>query len=744
LGTKNGYEVRVRGLVQGVGFRPFVWRLAGALGMRGTVRNDAKGVLIQAAGERFQSFLERLESEAPELSRIDGIDVTPIALELPDAFEITPSGPRGAETVVAPDAATCPDCVAEIHGTGRRRDYAFTNCTNCGPRFSILQALPYDRSQTTMAAFEMCADCRAEYEAASDRRFHAQPIACPACGPSLSMRPPSDDPLGAVADLLRAGAIVAIKGLGGFHIACDATNAGAIAELRRRKHRPSKPLALMGTPEMAKAYTAATARELARLADPAAPIVLLQRGDRALPDGIAPYLTTLGWMLPHTPLHHLLFDRIAVPLVMTSGNLSGEPQVIGNAEAEAKLGPIADAILFHDRDIARRLDDSVERLTPRGPVVLRHGRGRAPGTRPLPEGFGDAPDVVAYGAHLKSAICLTKNGQALLSHHLGDLDDLLTWEEFLTADRDYAALFDHGPVAVACDLHPDYRSSRHAAGCGLPLIEVQHHHAHLAACLAENGWPRNAGKVAGIVLDGLGLGTDGTIWGGEILLGDYSGFDRTAWLKPAPLPGGDAANRDPWRNLLARLDQAGLAGTADALFPGRPRDLLRQAVAAGVNAPGSSSAGRLFDAFAAALGFEGTQSFEGEAAMWLEALAGRASAHQARPYPFFDTPKGLDPAPTFAAWQRDRNAGIAPELMALRFHTGLAEAFAAKARSLVEGGRAKAVALSGGCFQNALLLELVVDALEGLPVLCHRHVPSNDGGLALGQAVVALARLDAG
>ena len=473
-----------------------------------------------------------------------------------------------------------------------------------------------------------------------------------------------------------------------------------------------------------------------------APIVLLVK-TADLPEVLAPGQTRLGWMLPYTPLHHLLLDAVQRPLVMTSGNLSGEPQVIGNTEAATKLAGLVDGVLDHDRDIARRLDDSVMQVTGHGPMILRRARGMAPDTLPLPPGFEDAPQTVAYGAHLKSAICLLKSGQALLSHHLGDLDDALTWDEFMKADADYADLFDHAPTVFACDLHPDYRSSQHAlARSGGAVTEVQHHHAHLAACLAENAWPLDGGPVAGIILDGLGLGPDGTVGGGEVLLGDYAGFERHAWLKPAPLLGGDGASREPWRNALARLDQAGLNDWADQLFADRPRDLLRQAAAKGVNAPLSSSAGRLFDAFGAVLGFEGPQSFEGEAAMMVEALAlsaPRAEIENAYRPEQRDT-GAIDPTPLWIEALEDRNNGIAPEVMALHFHAGLAFAFAEAARACVAAGKAKAVALSGGCFQNALLLDLTIRALGETPVLVHTKVPANDGGLALGQAVIAAAQ----
>jgi hydrogenase maturation protein HypF len=498
----------------------------------------------------------------------------------------------------------------------------------------------------------------------------------------------------------------------------------------------------MGSLRMIRAHCLVDAEEEALLSDPAAPIVLLQKRAGGLPENLAPGQATLGWMLPYTPLHHLLIEAFGGPLVMTSGNLSGEPQVIGNAEARDTLGNVADAFLMHDREIARRLDDSVERVTPHGPMVLRRARGRVPSTLRLPPGFEDAPQVAAYGGQMKSAICLIKDGQALLGHHLGELDAALTRDAFLQADTDYADLFEHAPQRVACDLHPDFFASRHAAGKGLPLTRVQHHHAHLAACLAENGWPLTGGKVAGIILDGLGLGPDGTIWGGEVLLGDYRGFERRAWLQPAPLIGGDRAQVEPWRNALVRLDQAGLSDWADELFANKPLAKARGVAEKGLNSPMSSSAGRLFDAVAACLGIclDG-QSFEGEAAMRLEALASHGRRHGG--YGFGWEADVISPETAFHQLKADLS-GVAAgrqrlEDIALRFHAGLARNFATAALKQVETGEAKAVALSGGCFQNVVLLSQTLKWLGDVPVLIHRKTPANDGGLALGQAVVAAA-----
>lgn len=735
-----GRRIRVRGQVQGVGFRPFVWQLAERLGIHGSVRNDAEGVLILAAGPDLDAFEAALRTEAPPLARVDAVESTATEVSA-RGFSIEVSGRRGAETRVTPDAATCPDCAAEIRAPGRRQGYAFTNCTHCGPRFTILTGLPYDRAQTTMAEFALCPACRAEYENPADRRFHAQPVACPACGPRLWLEPTADpiaaDPIAEAARRLKAGEILAIKGLGGFHLACDATNAQAIAKLRSRKQRPAKPFALMAPLALIRRHAELSPAEETLLQDPAAPIVLLAKG-APLPESLAPGQATLGWMLPYTPLHHLLLDATRRPLVMTSGNLSGEPQVIDNDEARAKLVPFADAFLMHDRAIARRLDDGVERLTDRGRMVLRRARGRTPGTLPLPPGLPALP-VAAYGGQLKAAICLTKNHQALLSHHLGDLDDALTLAEFLKADADYAALFDHHPAAIAIDLHPEFRASRHgaerAAALGVPLIAVQHHHAHMAAALGESGWQGHA--AIGLILDGLGLGEDGTIWGGEVLVGDYRHARRAAHLRNAPLPGGDLAQREPWRNALMRLDQAGLGDLADRQFPDLPLALIRKAAAQGLNAPQSASAGRLFDAVAAILDLAPARlSYEGEAAMALESLA---SQHPGETGYAFGP--GLDPAPLFRAIAKDLPE--APKaVIAARFQNGLAAAFAQAARAAAAEAGTRTIALSGGCFQNAGLLQATCAALDGYDLCLPSEVPANDGGLAFGQALVALARLE--
>ncbi|GAB4063998.1 carbamoyltransferase HypF [Ancylobacter sonchi] len=749
-------EMIVRGIVQGVGFRPFVWRLAMRLGIEGEVGNRGDAVVITASGGQaaLDALAVALTAEAPPLARVDGIERKAAPPFAGRGFTIAASTPGTVSVGVVADIATCPACHAEMRdATARRHRYAFTNCTDCGPRFSIVEGLPYDRATTTMRGFPMCPACRAEYENPADRRFHAQPIACPACGPRL-LPEVDGDPVEVAAMRLREGAILAIKGIGGFHIACDATNEVAVAELRARKHRPTKPLAVMVRDRaMLDALCEAGEAEHAALAHPSAPIVLLRmHADAALAPSVAPGQNRLGAMLPYAPLHHLLMEAVGRPLVMTSGNRSSEPQIFRDAEAYAGLDGIVDAFLAHDRPIARRLDDSVVQVAAGHVQVMRRGRGLAPVPRDLPAGFSQAPPVLALGGELKSAICLTVGGKALLSHHLGDLEEPSTQDEFERTIADYTALFAHRAAAIAVDLHPDYQPSRFGAALAaerdLPLIAVQHHHAHIAAVMAERGWPLDGGKVVGIALDGLGLGEDSTIWGAEVLLCDYRASRRLAHLKPIPLAGGDMANREPWRVLLAHLDVAlGPEAVPSDLFDELPIATLRAMVARGINAPPASSAGRLFDAMAALLRLAPPRiRFEGEAAMALQVAAEAAPGDQP-PYPFAVESESdlivIDPAPMWRAALADRAAGLAATVMARRFHTGVADVFAGLALSLAARHGAKAIALSGGVFQNALLLEIFLRRLagSGLDILIPEQVPTNDGGLAFGQAAVAAARL---
>jgi hydrogenase maturation protein HypF len=768
--------------VQGVGLRPTVWQLAREHGLRGWVGNDGAGVtaVLCGAQDAISGLIEALRRAPPPLARIDAIERVSVAIP-PDCtgFRIIESHTDAVHTGIVPDAATCPECLAEILDPASRRfRYPFANCTHCGPRLSIIEAIPYDRATTTMRAFPMCAACAAEYGDPADRRFHAQPIACAACGPRVWLEPahPDADAINTACTLLLAGGIVGIKALGGFHLACDATDAAAVARLRRTKRRDEKPFALMARDlDVIRRFALVTDADAAALGSVAAPIVVLEakaepprdRPDvadvRSLP-GVAPGLTSLGFMLPSTPLHHLLLHGIDRPVVMTSGNLADEPQCIGSNEALTRLHGIADHILLHDRDIARRVDDSVVRVMGGAVRVLRRARGYAPAPLPLPPGFSTAPPLLAMGGELKNTFALLRDGEAVLSHHMGDLENAPTFVDYRRSIEQYRALFAHRPGVIAVDCHPDYLSTKHghvlAAQEGLPVITVQHHHAHFAACLAENAVPLDSEPVLGVVLDGLGWGDDGTIWGGEFLLGDYGGFRRLACLKPVAMPGGAQAIREPWRNAYAHITEAlrwpafiaAYGHTEVARYLGeKPLSVLDGMIARSVNTPLSSSCGRLFDAVAAASGLCRDRAlYEGQAAMMLEAVADPAAANEERAaYPFAvaeTSPAALlhlDPTPMWHALLQDIAAGTPVPLIAGRFHAGLAIAIVRMVATLHTSCR---VALSGGVFQNKLLLELVTRRLtaQGLDVLTHRLVPANDGGLALGQAVVAAARVLAG
>ena len=658
--------IRVRGLVQGVGFRPTVWRLARQHGLGGWVANDGEGVIMAVRGSPagIAGFVAELARAPPPLARIDAIERTPSDIA-PDAsdFRIMPS--RGAETRtgVVPDAATCSACRNEIFDReSRRHRYPFTNCTHCGPRLSIIQAIPYDRSNTTMRAFRMCDACAAEYADPADRRFHAQPIACTACGPRVWLQPACDgDAIDAARMLLLSGRIMAIKGLGGFHIACDATNAGVVARLREAKRRDAKPFALMTRDlDVIRRFATVTPEESAALCSTAAPIVVLNAlAPDALPN-VAPGLATLGFMLPSTPLHHVLLRDVERPLVMTSGNLSDEPQCIDNDEALDRLRDVAEHFLLHDRPIARRVDDSIVRVMSGRTRVLRRARGYAPAPLRLPAGFANAPPVLAMGGELKNTFCLLRDGDAVLSHHMGDLENAATYADYCRSIDQYRELFAHEPQVIAVDCHPDYLSTSRGMELGRHVIQVQHHHAHLAACLAENGVALEAEPTLGIILDGLGWGSDGTLWGGEFLLGDYRHFRRLACFKPVAMPGGTQAVREPWRNAVAHIianigwsNFTEKHGTTDLAryFAEKPVPAIAAMIERGVNAPLASSCGRLFDAVAAAIGLcRDHAHYEGQAAMMLEALA---TEDADIPYPFdiidADGLLQLNPAPLWRA-----------------------------------------------------------------------------------------------
>jgi len=788
-------RVEIHGAVQGVGFRPFVYRLATELGLVGWVINDTQGVFIEVEGPEpaVRRFGERLPAETPPRAIVQTIATTWLAPAGYTRFEIRHSDDSGARTVlVLPDIATCPDCLAELFDAAdRRHRYPFTNCTNCGPRFTIIQALPYDRPNTTMRRFTLCPDCRREYEDPLDRRFHAQPNACPTCGPRLAFYegrgpktesgtalPPADavgdEALRRTAAALRAGRIVAVKGLGGFHLMVDARDAAAIRRLRESKPRRAKPFALMARDlAQVRQFCIVSAAAEALLTSPEAPIVLLPKianHKSQIADEVAPDNPNLGVMLPYTPLHHLLLREVDFPVVATSGNLADEPICTDEAEAMARLGHIADAFLVHDRPIARHADDSVAWIVAGAPRLLRRARGYAPLPVLLKE---PAPTILAVGAHLKNTVALSIGRQVFISQHIGDLETPEAMVAFERVIADFLRLYEAQPVAIAHDLHPDYLSTKWAqenhqwqiANRTSPvaqLVPVQHHHAHLAACLAEN---QAEGPALGVTWDGTGYGPDGTIWGGEFLLGDAAGYERVAHLRPFRLPGGEAAVKEPRRTALALLWE--LYGDAalemDDLAPIRAlrpaeRKLLAQMLGRGVNAPITTSAGRLFDGIAALIGLHGVISFEGQAAMALEFAAdgretgayevvieeGRETSNVKREtsnVTFYASRFTLllDWAPWVAGALADLRRGVSQGIIAARFHNALVEAIAAVAQRV----GATRVALSGGCFQNRLLTERAADRLRraGFEVLLHRQVPPNDGGISLGQVAVAAARL---
>ncbi|NUB18684.1 carbamoyltransferase HypF [Azospirillum formosense] len=736
-------RLRVRGQVQGVGFRPFLHGLAHRLALTGWVLNDGAGVLAEVQGDALERFLTALAEDAPPLARIDAIETDAIPAQPGEAGFAILASQRGAVTTgVAPDAAVCPACLAELFDPADRRyRYPFLNCTHCGPRFTITRALPYDRPQTAMAGFPLCPDCAAEYADPADRRFHAQPTACPACGPRLSHS------IEEVLAALRGGRIVAIKGLGGFHLACDAFDAAAVERLRARKQRNGKPFALMvANTASADRFVAVGAAERTLLEGVARPIVLLRRRDGAppLPDAIAPGLAWLGIMLPYTPIHHLLFHEAAgrpdgtawlerpqdLALVMTSANLGGEPLAIGNAEARRRLEGIADLIVDHDRDILIRADDSVMRVVAGAPAFLRRGRGHVPAPIRLPR---SGPPVLAVGGHLKATVCLTRGNEAFLSQHNGDLDNAATLaflEESIAHLRRILAV---EPVAVAHDLHPDFQSTRLAESLGLPTLPVQHHHAHIAAVLAEH-WMY--GPALGLALDGFGLGEDGGSWGGEMLLVDGAGFTRLDHLAPLAQPGGDVAARQPWRMGAAALARMGRGAEIAGRFAAcGPADGVRRMIEAGVNAPPTSSCGRWFDAACGLLGVRAVAGFEGEAPMALESLVRRPTVLE-------------------GGWRIDGGVlDLSPVLESLlqinaqegadRFHGTLVAALVDWAMPELAARGLDSIALSGGCLTNAVLAEGLSAgfAARGVAALLPRQAPANDGGLSLGQAWVAMQSL---
>jgi hydrogenase maturation protein HypF len=762
--TRERRGISVRGIVQGVGFRPFVYALARRQGLSGTVRNDAEGVHIEVEGapEDLERFVRALEEDPPPLAMVESVDWEPLATRGGREFRIEESreGLR-RQALVSPDVATCDDCLAELlDPTDRRYRYPFTNCTNCGPRFTITRTVPYDRATTTMSGFTMCPDCFREYEDPADRRFHAQPNACPACGPRVRLldkfghrlHAKPDDPILRAARMLRGRAIVAIKGLGGYHLGCDPFDERAVRTLRGRKVRQDKPFALMAR-DLAQVHEIChvSPGEEALLTSPARPIVLLERRENTgVAEGVAPRQSTLGIMLAYTPLHHLLLRDAGIPLVMTSGNNSDEPIAFRDEEAFDQLCEIADYFLVHDREIHMRCDDTVVRQARGRPYPVRRSRGYAPAPLRLAANF--TRHTLACGGELKNTFCLARDRHAFMSHHIGDMENYETLRSFREGVKHYCRLFDVSPELVAYDLHPEYLSTKYAReleDTGLPAVGVQHHHAHVASCLADNERPAEE-RVIGVTLDGTGYGTDGAVWGGEFFEGSLNrGFTRLAHLEYAPLPGGSAAIRQPWRMALAQL--ISLYGEEDTLkLPlaavqqagQRSVMLIARLVERKLNTPPTSSAGRLFDTVAALTRMPGTErtTYEGQAAVELELAAdGPAS----RGYPFRLRPKGrgwiVETGEIIRGVVEDLLAGRATGEISSRFHRTMAEVVAAGCEKIRGAGGTTAVAVSGGTFQNMLLLGQVIKLLEGkgFQVFRHRRVPANDGGLALGQAILA-------
>jgi hydrogenase maturation protein HypF len=746
-------SVRVEGVVQGVGFRPFVYSLAMRLGLAGWVGNDADGVFaeVEGAAESVRTFLDLVEREAPPLARVERVTARAIAPNGAAGFSIAPSDPAGRRrALVSADSATCADCLAELADPANRRfGYPFINCTNCGPRFTIVRDVPYDRPLTTMAGFAMCADCAAEYHDPADRRFHAQPVCCPACGPRLRLldsggAQTAGDPLAGAVSALRRGQVLAVKGLGGYHLAVDAGSQDATALLRARKHREDKPFALM-VADVAAARDRCEVDEVAAglLASTRRPVVLLPRRPGApVADAVAPGNRQLGVMLPYTPLHHLLLRDFGSPIVLTSGNVSDEPIAYQDADALHRLDGIADVFLTHDRPIHMRADDSVVRSLRGREMLLRRSRGYAPEPLTLRGRF--RRPVLACGAELKSTFCLGTENRAFLSQHIGDLENYETLRSFTEGIEHFRRLFGITPEVVAYDLHPEYLSTKYALERDdVELVGVQHHHAHIASCLADND---EDGPVIGVAFDGTGFGTDGTLWGGEFLLADLAEFERAGHLAGVPMPGGAAAIRQPWRMAAAYLDAAYPNGLPDALAVAarNPRawpDVLAMA-RRGVNAPVTSSAGRLFDAVAALLGVRDAINYEGQAAVELEQLADPAE-RAAYPAAISDgSPLLVTGADLVRAAAEDLLAGVRPDVIAARLHNGAAAMISRACLLLRERSGLGTVALSGGVFQNLLLLNAAVQLLEhdGFRVLTHARVPPNDGGISLGQAAVAAAR----
>lgn len=751
--------IDVTGIVQGVGFRPFVYRLAQECNLTGFIANTSSGVTIEVQGDAvfLDRFLERLPSELPPLAKITSLLPRDAELQSETAFRILSSRlDAPAKALISPDVAVCADCLREMmNPRDRRFRYAFINCTNCGPRFTIVRDIPYDRARTSMSAFQMCAACQAEYDDPANRRFHAQPNACWDCGPQLlfcsSDGVPLDvaEPLREAIRLLEQDRIIAIKGLGGFHLACNARSESAVQLLRARKRRVEKPFAVMVRRlEAADRFCMLDDAARKLLVSIERPIVLLPRKpDSGLVEEIAPRNYFVGIFLPYTPLHHLLFAGAKFDaLVMTSANLSEEPIAIGNAEAFRRLHGIADAYLVHNRDILRRCDDSVVRIAAGRSQMLRRSRGFVPVPVPLEH---ESQPVLAVGGELKNTICIVRGNEAFLSQHVGDLENLESYGFFGEAVQHFQRILEVHPAVIAYDLHPDYFSTKWAVALeGVQLIGVQHHHAHIASCMAENHLD---GKVIGIALDGTGYGTDGAVWGGEVLLADYKEFERAAHFEYVPLPGGAAAIHEPWRVALSYLVKHYVKDLNSLDLPflrgidERRRNVIQQMIDRQIHSPRTSSCGRLFDAVAALTGIRSTVNYEAQAAIELEMAAHDSTDDGA--YPFDLIPDGahwqIGTFPLFQSLLGDLRSQEPIADISRRFHAGLARLFVELAEKIREQSKLNRICLSGGCFNNVLLFRLLLDGLrsKSFDVYFHSEVPAGDGGISLGQALIAAHRL---
>lgn len=779
-------KIRILGTVQGVGFRPTVYRLAKQYQLKGTVSNNGEGVILWLSGTltKIEQFLESLKNESPPLARIEKIirEVNQTHPKFAD-FTIISSKNTPIHTAIVPDAATCLQCQKDIFNPHSRwYRYPFTNCTHCGPRLSIIRQIPYDRCHTSMTDFQMCSECEKEYKNVENRRFHAQPIACPQCGPQVWLENAKGekinwqnfsnlDCLEAVSQLIHQGFIIAIKGLGGVHLACNATDEIAVNRLRERKKRYAKPFALMARDVLIiEQYCQINQAEKNLLTSPQSPIVLLKiKDNKNLASGIAPGQNYLGFMLPYTPLHHLILEKIDDPIILTSGNLSDEPQCIDNQETRDKLGQIADYFLLHNRAIINRVDDSVMRVIHQENYIIRRARGFAPSPLHLPPGFEQIPPILALGGELKNTFCLLQDHQAILSQHLGDLENAITYQGYQNTLNLYLNLFEHQPQIIAIDHHPEYLSTK----LGQELTEVhqfktykiQHHHAHIAACMAENQLPLNTPPLLGIALDGLGYGLDQTLWGGEFLLADYRQFTRLATFKPIPLLGGKQAIYQPWRNTYAHLNstlnwqeiQQNYQDLPLIEFLNKqPLSLLNQMQKKGLNSPLISSVGRLFDAVAASLGICQEQCYyEGQAAIELETLLDQQKIdfNSLKPYPWkietqsvqpleYQPHVILNPQPLWLELLEDLRNQVSPPIISAKFHQGLADVIILMVLKLKEIYPIHQVVLTGGVMQNTTLLKLIKTELEklGITVFTHHLVPANDGGISLGQGVIAAAQ----